>query len=282
MPRQLALHLLKVGSCRHCERVAIRGGRLRSIEFPALAALIVHPEHGPILFDTGYAAHFMHATTPFPERLYRWMTPVSLPAQQTLTAQLQRFGFALSDIGLCVISHFHADHIAGLRDLPNARFICTASGYTQMAETGRIRGLMRGLLPILLPVDFQHRVEFADNLPKISLPAPWQVFGEGIDVLGDGSLIGIALPGHAAGQMGLLLQDPSGRDVFLCADACWSRAAFHELRMPLLLARPLMDDWGAYRHTITHLHTLSKRHAELVILPSHCEQSLADYQPGWL
>jgi len=252
-----------------------------SIEFPALAGLIVHPEYGPILFDTGYATHFMHATTPFPERLYRWATPVTLPAQQTLAAQLQRFGCAPSDIGLCVISHFHADHIAGLRDLPNARFICTATGYARMAESKRIGGLMQGLLPVLLPVDFQHRVQFAEHQPKITLSAPWQAFGEGFDLLGDGSLIGIALPGHAAGQMGLLLQDQAGRDVFLCADACWSHAAFQELRMPSLLARPLMDDWRTYRQTITCLHTLAGRHAELVILPSHCEQSLAAYQPGW-
>jgi len=276
-----ALHLLKVGACRHCERVAIRGGRWAAIEFPALAGLIVHPDYGPILFDTGYAAHFMHATTPFPERLYRWVTPVSLPTQQTLTAQLRRFGFALSDIQLCVISHFHADHIAGLRDLPNARFICSAGGYAQMMTAGRIRGLMQGLLPVLLPGDFHARITFAENLAKTTLSTPWQIFGNGIDLLGDGSMIGITLPGHAAGQMGVLLQDQSGRDVFLCADACWSRTAFRELRMPSILARPLMHDWHAYRQTIIHLHTLAERHAELIILPSHCEQSLAAYQPGW-
>jgi len=81
--------------------------------------------------------------------------------------------------------------------------------------------------------------------------------------------------------MGLLLQDRCGRDVFLCADACWSREAFRELRMPSLLARPLMHDWRAYRHTITQLHTLAEHHAELIILPSHCEQSLAAYQSDW-
>jgi len=281
MARRLALHLLKVGSCRHCERVALRGGRLKTIEFPALAALIMHPEHGPILFDTGYAAHFMHATTPFPERLYRWLIPVALPAGQGLAAQLQRFGLTLADITLCVISHFHADHIAGLRDLPNASFICSAAGLTQMANASRLRGLIQGLLPALLPDDFESRTHFIEHLPKVALPVPWRALADGADLLGDRSLIALPLPGHAPGQLGLLLHDEDGREVFLCADACWSRAALQELRMPSIITRPLMHDWRAYRQTILTLNALARQHAELAILPSHCNHSLAAYQPSW-
>jgi len=259
----------------------MRGGRWGAITFPALAALIVHPQRGPILFDTGYAAHFMHATQPFPERLYRWMTPVSLPAGQTLAAQLRRFGFTLADIQVCLLSHFHADHIAGVRDLPQARFVCRAAGYQQFRHARRLRGLMQGLLPVLLPEDFPQRVGFAEDTPALSLPAPWQVFGHGHDLLGDGSVIGIPLPGHAAGQMGVLLRDHNGREVLLCADACWSQTALEQMRLPSLLARPLMDNWSAYRQTLGQLHLLSRQHPELVFLPSHCEVSLAAYQPGW-
>ena len=68
---RVRLHLLTVGRCRHPEWVTIRGGGLRPIEFPALAALIVHPTIGPILYDTGYADRFETATQPFPERFYR-------------------------------------------------------------------------------------------------------------------------------------------------------------------------------------------------------------------
>lgn len=281
MVTRVALHLLKVGSCRHCERITLRGGGVAPVSFPALSALIVHPLIGPVLFDTGYASHFLRATAPFPERLYRWTTPLHLPAHQTLAAQLRRFGLTPSDILMCVISHFHADHIAGLRDLPRARFIASTAGYAQIANAGRFQGLIHGLLPRMLPDDFGDRVAFAESAPKVRLQPPWNAFGEGFDLLGDRSLVGVTLPGHSAGQIGVLLRDEAGRDVFLCADACWSHKAFRDFRMPSFLARPLMHSWFDYCRTIENIHALAERHPELAILPSHCNESLSAYQQAW-
>lgn len=273
--------MLKVGSCRHCERMTLQGGSLASVSFPALAALIIHPTVGPILFDTGYAAHFEHATNGFPERIYRWVTPVSLPAHQTLESQLKRFGFELNDVRICLISHFHADHIAGLRDLPNAQFIAMRADYTEIVSKGRIKRLSHGLLKELLPSGFQNKLQFAEDFSAVNLSKPWDGFGDGFDLLGDGSLIGIHLPGHSAGQMGLLMRDEFDREVFLCADACWSARAFRELRMPSIFARQIMHSWPKYRETIEQLHRLTNEHSELVILPSHCDMSLSTYQESW-
>jgi glyoxylase-like metal-dependent hydrolase (beta-lactamase superfamily II) len=95
--------------------------------------------------------------------------------------------------------------------------------------------------------------------------------------LGDGSLLAVSLPGHAPGHLGLVLRDERDQQILLCGDASWSRRAWQEQRLPSVLARPLIDDWGAYRTTLGHLQTLATRHSELVILPSHCEASLNDY-----
>ena len=65
------LTLFDVGQCRHCERVTLAGGRWGKVTFPSMVALIVHPTEGAILYDTGYAPHFMDATAGFPERLYQ-------------------------------------------------------------------------------------------------------------------------------------------------------------------------------------------------------------------
>ena len=281
MSARVELKLLKVGSCRHCERMTLQGGRLTPVSFPALAALIIHPKRGPILFDTGYAAHFEHATNTFPERIYRWITPVSLPAHQTLKSQLNQFGFELDDVRMCFISHFHADHIAGLKDLSNAKFIAMRSDYSEIISKGRIKRLSHGLLIDLLPLGFNNRLQFAEDFATVALSSPWEGFGEGFDLLGDRSLIGIRLPGHSAGQMGLLLRDEYDREVFLCADACWSARAFRELRMPSVLARQIMQSWPKYRETIIQLNRLTNEHSELVILPSHCDLSLSSYQKSW-
>ena len=75
----VTVHLLRVGTCRHLECMAARGGRWTPVEFPALCGLIRHPEYGWLLYDTGYAGHFFSATNTWPERLYRVALPVALP-----------------------------------------------------------------------------------------------------------------------------------------------------------------------------------------------------------
>jgi glyoxylase-like metal-dependent hydrolase (beta-lactamase superfamily II) len=251
------------------------------IVFPALAALILHPEVGPILFDTGYADHFSAATQRFPERLHRWATPVTLPINQRLERQLARHGFVPHDIGLCIVSHFHADHVAGLRDLPRTRIIAMRNGYETLGRWGRWRGIVHGSLPRLLPDDLSTRLTLADSLTVRSLPPPWDLLGDGYDLLGDGSLIGVPLPGHSAGHMGVLLRDRQHRDVLLAGDSSWSSQAVKGNHMPSRLIRPIFDDWEAYRRTLGLLHRTVSAHRELVVLPSHCEAGLASYEATW-
>ena len=282
MPTKLLrMHLLKVGSCRHLECLAVGGGRVAPVVFPALAALIMHPDAGPILFDTGYAEHFLEITKTFPERLYRWTTPVSLPAGQRLEQQLARHGVTMSEIGVCVISHFHADHIAGLRDLPAARIIALKRGYDMFREYGRWRGLLHGSLPGLAPEDLLARLTLADSCPAVPLPRAWDLLGQGYDLLGDGSLIGVPLPGHSPGHMGLLFRDHEQRDVLLAGDSSWSSRAIAGNLMPSRLVRPIFDNWKAYRQTLHLLHRTVTLHAELVVLPSHCEAGLSNYDAAW-
>jgi len=57
----------------------------------------------------GYADRFETATTPFPERFYRWLTPVTLKPEEALGVQLAGLGIAAGDVRHVVLSHFHAD-----------------------------------------------------------------------------------------------------------------------------------------------------------------------------
>jgi glyoxylase-like metal-dependent hydrolase (beta-lactamase superfamily II) len=277
----MELHLLKVGSCHHLECLAMRGGAFLPRVFPALSGLMIHPTIGPILFDTGYAEHFLDATGPFPERLYRWATPMRLPPNQLLERQLARFAVTLSDVRLCVVSHFHGDHIAGLRDLPNATILAMASGYEDLRHLDRWKGVMRGVLPSLLPPDIDRRILFAESKPPVTLPAPWTGLGESYDLLGDQSVIGVPLPGHAPGHMGLLIRDRDDRRVLLAGDASWSVRALREFKMPSPLVRPVIHDWNRYKSTLKLLHDLTTKHPEVTVLPSHCDTSLSSYQPSW-
>lgn len=251
----------------------MRGGGWGAIDFPAHCALIIHPTEGPILYDTGYADRFVDETRPFPARFYRWITPVRLPKNEALSMQLARHGVAMTDVKRVIISHLHADHVAGLRDLPRARFTALRDDVdANLGHTGW-GALIRGFLPGLLPDDFVARLDFADDQSTVDLDASWYPFDRGYDVIGDGSLIGIPLPGHSAAQLGLLMWLTDGQPLMLVADACWSSRARRELRMPSPLARPMLADWNRYRHTLSRLHALGKTRPDLDMLPSHCSEA---------
>lgn len=275
---RVALHLLSVGFCRHCERVTRAGGSWTPVSFPSICGLILHPAQGPVLFDTGYSSHFEVATRSFPERLYRWLTPVHLDHEQLLTTQLASHGLRPSDIRWCLISHFHADHIAGLKDLTHARFICLQEDFAQLRGLSRVAGLRHGLLPALLPGDFESRLRFANDLPRRQLPGAWAGLAQGYDLLGDDSLLALPLPGHVPGQMGVLLHDAQDREVLLCADACWSLPALQAGQLPMGVTRLIMHQWLQYQRTFALLRDLTQRHPELVVLPSHCQASLKHYR----
>jgi glyoxylase-like metal-dependent hydrolase (beta-lactamase superfamily II) len=281
MARGVDIQLLEVGHCRHPEWITQRGGAWKPCRFPALVVLMLHPDAGAILYDTGYAERFEQVTTPFPERFYRWMTPVTLPAEQHLRAQLQRYSVSLDDVRRVIISHMHADHVAGLRDLPRARFTAMRADVVTSRRMSRIGGLVKAHLPALLPDDFDTRLDVADEYAAVRLGDEWSPFTHGFDLIGDGSLIAIPLPGHTAAQMGLVARRRDGSRCFLAADACWSGPAMRDARLPSPLIRPLMHDWSAYRRTFHQLHALAHAQPDLHIVPSHCAVSIAALQSAW-
>ncbi len=272
------LKLLRVGHCRHLECMAARGGRWTPVEFPAQCGLIRHPTRGWMLYDTGYAGHFFDATASFPARLYRDVLPVNLPAAEVLVTQLAGFGLTPADIGTVIVSHYHGDHIAGLRDFPNARFIALRADTEHFAALvgKRWRATMGGHLPDLLPPDYFDRLDAADDCPQHALPDWLTPFETGFDLLGDGSLLGVPLPGHSHGQLGLFLPDADGRPAFLVADACWSLPALREGRLPLALF--INADRPGFLRSFAGLNRIARREPAVALLPSHCTAAWEEYK----
>lgn len=265
--------LLKVGHCGHPECVAMRGGGWGSIEFPSLVGLIEHPREGLILYDTGYARHFFEATRRPPECLYRMVTPVRLPPEEELLGQLEARGIAAPDIGTIVISHFHADHVAGLRDFPKARFFATRAEWAVNEKRGRLGRLRRAYLRDLLPEDFAARTSWAEE--GATVPSPWPGFRTGYDLVGDGSLVGIDLPGHTASQLGLAFRTDAFGDVFLVGDACWKIEGLEQNRPPARLAYSLFAEGADYDATFAVLRDLATSDAGPLLIPSHCATTWA-------
>lgn len=269
---RVKLRLYAAGSCRNPEWLTLRGGTWKSVSFPAGFACIFHPEHGCILFDTGYSARFFDETKRFPASIYRMVTPVTFRNEESAVNQLQRQGIAAEDIRYVVLSHFHADHIGGVRDFPAARLLYKREAYDAVKNLGPFASVKAAFLPGLLPDDFEERSLYIEDVPRRNLPEGFP-FSTGYDLFGDGSLVAVDVPGHAAGQIGVFLATESG-EYFLCADAAWSSRAFRERRRPHAAAGLIMADRRRYSDTFERLCRLHEQYPSIRIIPSHCREAL--------
>lgn len=265
---ELTWRLMEVGHCVHPEASTREGAPLARCEFPALVALLRHPVRGWILFDTGYGEAFLRATRRLPEALYRCVTPVRLFATETAIAQLHRDGIRAGEINTIVLSHLHGDHIGGLPDFPQAQVCCSHAAWQDMQQRSRLSALRRGLLPDLMPQQ-QDRIGYFEATPLVPLSAELAPFAQGHDLFGDGSLLAVPLPGHAAGHFGACFRS-GGRWVFLVGDAAWSTQAIAANSPPPRWATALLGDTRQYRATLSGLHALAARGNGVMLVPAHC------------
>jgi glyoxylase-like metal-dependent hydrolase (beta-lactamase superfamily II) len=282
----MKINILHAGYCTAPEHIAIHGGRWRTIHFPAMFALFRHPKFGAMLFDTGYSYRFFDETKRFPKWIYRWLTPVTLREEELAINQLSTFDLRPQDISHIFISHFHADHITALSDFSAARFVYLPHAFGHLRGPSTRSGqassedLKHAFLRGLIPPDFDPRSQEVDISKPIFLSEEYAPFKTGYDLLGDESLIGVELPGHAFGQMGLFARDESGQVFFFVADAAWLKRSIVENRPPHKVANFLFPDPEAYRKTLKDLQTFYFTHPETHVIPSHCEETISKFAVG--
>lgn len=268
-------HVLDTGYCLASEHHIMRGGRRRPVHCHALVALWRHPHHGWGLWDTGYAPRIWEATNAWPYRLYRYATPFRIVPHQAAVCQLAHFGLQASDIRFVILSHFHADHIAGVCDFPEARIIVQQTAYDAVAGLHGFGAIRRAFLPALLPGDFRERSWFITSFTDRSLPA----LGGTCDLFGDGTLQLVDLPGHARGQMGLLARTPRSQ-VLLAADGAWVTKAIRQDCPPHQCTHLVCDDARQMRATLRRLHDFSLACPDVCLLPTHCPEVYAREFPS--
>lgn len=246
------VHYLNGGFCRHL-LASIDGRSLRTVRFEAVMLAIHHVTHGWIVVDTGYGDRFFEATRRWPYRLYRWATPVTLrgPAATALAS----IGLRPAEIRHVVVTHFHADHVGGLAEFSNARVSHHAGALAPLRALTPFRQTRAAFLPDLVPVDVAeraHAIPANAFAPASDLPFPCH------DLLGDGSLRLVDLPGHAPGQVGLAYEMDGVRTLY-CADAFWR---WCQIADGVDLPRPVMGlqwDRTAYRKTVATLRILASQ-----------------------
>lgn len=263
------LQLNYAGYCLAKASHAVKGDPPNDIQFKAMFGLIKHPTMGWILFDTGYTRRFYEATSSFPNRLYAWITKVFIDVEEEVQAQLKHAGIEATDIHHVLISHFHADHIGGLKDFKNAQFYCSKKAWLQVSKCSDFWAFSKGILKSLIPNDFMERVTFIEDINSTIVDP---IFGKYIDLFGDDSMLVFNVPGHAAGQIGVKLKTNKAT-YLLVADACWDSRAYTQGALPSPLVKLFFDSWEDYVQSVLKLKNYHHAHPAHVIIPSHCFES---------
>ncbi len=273
---KVKLSLFSAGYCPLKEKMMAEGGRKTKMPYPSLVALIEHPSFGPIVFDTGYSERMLAITSKFPGKIFRKITPFQSGPGRNAADFVRSKGYDPTEIRHLIVSHYHSDHIGGLRDFSNATYVYRKDSFDPVRSLKGLKAVLKGFLPDLIPEDLETRSEYIEEKAKVKLPEELAPFEFGYDLFGDGSLIAIDVPGHADGMIGILLRTDEDRDVFLIADATWVRDNYRYNRRPSWLANQLASDLSVYWTTFDRIRELHRRNPNLELIPSHCRETFPD------
>jgi glyoxylase-like metal-dependent hydrolase (beta-lactamase superfamily II) len=225
---------------------------------PIYAFAIEHPE-GVIVVDTGENAR---ASEPgyFPRwhPYYRRCVQEWVSESDEIGPQLAALGIAARDVRTVVLTHMHTDHAGGLHHFEGVPILASA---VEIAAARGFRGLVRGyptnrFASWLSP----EAVQFADD--------PYGPFPSSAPLTSAGDVVAVPLPGHTAGQIGVVVEDGPTR-VLIAGDASYTQE---------LMLRGAVDGVSesdeVARATLAQLQTLV-RERPTVYLPAHDPESAA-------
>jgi len=267
---KIEVKLFSSGFCTAHARVVDPVNGKGKTKFEAVWALLKHPEWGYLLFDTGYSERFTTATESFPERFYRWATPMTLPKGNSAIELLHKEGIAAEEIKYIIVSHFHGDHICGLLDFQKAKFICTQTAFEQMKKVSGFSAVSKGILKKLIPGDFEKRVLFVEQISTLSKDASGLTI---YHLFKDENLKMILLPGHARGMLGFIVEWRNGI-LFYGTDAAWSRDTFLKKILPKKIVKLFFDSWNDFVDTQEKMRAFSKQNPETTIVFTHCPETI--------
>jgi len=170
------------------------------VRFPVYSVLVEHSD-GLFLYDSGFDKGTVEEFLPF-----------ELPEQtdeQTLPAQLEKCGFATSDVSAVINSHLHFDHVGGQRHLPDA---VTWVGKEELRHA-------------LVPEPFE-RLGYADKVFHRPDSAYRWLEGETVD-FADGIRL-LFTPGHTVGHYSMVIEREGKRPILFCADVTYTRETWEK------------------------------------------------------
>ena len=130
----------------------------------------------------------------------------------------------------------------------------------------KFKAFSKGILKGLLPDDLEKRVVLIDeNCTTIQD----DILGVKYDLFGDDSIYAVPLPGHAAGQIGILLETEK-KPYFLIADAVWLKKSYEEFILPNSIVKLFIHSWSDFKTSLKKVHKFHQKHPETIVVQTHC------------
>lgn len=232
----------------------------RWVELPLNVYVIDHAD-GLVLFDTGADRRVVtdpgywpdSVTRLFMKNIFRW----NIGPDDTLSRQLELAGYSAADVTKAVLSHLHADHAGGIREIPGAELYVARAAWEHMlgAHPERDMVLRRDLA--ILGARWREIAFQPTDDPSL---AP---FTEAFDLMGDGSMVVLPTPGHLPGAVSMLVRRGDASPLLLIGDLTYSEQLLERDQTPAT------GDTQTLLNSFAKVKVLREHLLDLVILPAH-------------
>ncbi len=233
-------------------------GRRNRIWLPVSAYLIEHGDY-KILVDTGWH----RAVSPDGEYNRRaqvkhmglghfLLNQGLVPKGESLVEQLAALNIAPEDLDFVIMTHLHTDHASGLKSVKNAKRILVSAAELDDTKKYPIRYVSSMWDGVKLET-----FDFNDTgVGSV---------GKSLDLLGDGSVELVNIPGHTSGLTAVKLNS-GGKFVLLFSDGGYAKKSWQDLIPP----GTALDEELALK-SLLWIREMS--------LQENCVESLANHDP---
>ncbi len=250
--------ILRCASVVVPEWIAVRGAFSLAPRLISHSAVLIRHPKATFLYDTGIASAINHY---FQNQSFRFKNTLGkFTMEQSIASHLHSLAIEPRELDFVLLSHLHWDHVSGVPDLPGVPLRVNRVEYE--AACYGLFDLHHGLTRALLG---NNPIELFDcNGPD------YDGFHASHDLFGDGSIMLLPLPGHTAGNTGMLIRRANGSPLFLLGDAAWVAENYQRpaTMHPFIWNSVTSDDATACQ-TLINLHHFSHRHPEIPLIAMH-------------
>ena len=218
------------------------------LEVPTTAAVIVHPIHGIILWDTG----INHVIADPDQRDTYWganvaaaFGPHAFTREHAIDAQLEKLGISLKEVRYVLYSHLHLDHAGGMSYFPNA---------IHVIQRDEVRYAM-------WPDSWTSPVYCQNDLMNIRKLNILEIDGD-CDLFHDGTLRLLKTPGHSPGHQVLIVDLSNRGRICMAADTGHQRGGFENMV-------PMPWDWSTSSMSMTRMRMIQLERSGVPLFLCH-------------